>query len=103
MIDRSKPAEEWVRVPNAHEPTIARETFEKVQARFKKTDRKWKQRVVGAVWTRIMADYGHVDAETPSFAISLYKEYRGQGIGSQLMVKMFELLKWQGYVNYENL
>lgn len=52
---------------------------------------------VGAVWTRIMNDYGHVDDETPSFAISLYKEYRGQGIGSQLMVKMLELLKWQGY------
>lgn len=44
-------------------------------------------KVVGAVWTRIMDDYGHVDDETPSFAISLYKEYRGQGIGSQLMVK----------------
>lgn len=38
-----------------------------------------------------------MDDETLSFAISLYKEYRGQGIGSQLMVKMLELLKWQGY------
>ena len=54
-------------------------------------------KVVGAVWTRIMDDYGHVDDETPTFAISLYKECRGQGIGSQLMVKMLELLKWQGY------
>lgn len=53
--------------------------------------------VAGAVWTRIMNDYGHVDDETPSFAISLYKEYRGQGIGSQLMAKMLELLKNQGY------
>ena len=44
-----------------------------------------------------MDDYGHVDDETPSFPISLYKEYRGQGIGSQLMVKVLELLKWQGY------
>ena len=44
-----------------------------------------------------MDDYGHVDDETPSFAISLYKEYRGQGIGNQLMVKMLELLKQQGY------
>ncbi len=34
--------------------------------------------------------------ETPSLAVSLYKEYRGQGIGSQLMVKMLELLKKQG-------
>ena len=53
-------------------------------------------KVVGAVWTRIMDDYGHVDDDTPSFAISLFKEYRGKGIGSQLMVKMLELLKWQG-------
>ena len=54
-------------------------------------------KVIGALWTRIMNDYGHVDDDTPSFAISLYKEYRGQGIGSQLMVKMLELLKRQGY------
>ena len=54
-------------------------------------------KVVGAVWARIMDDYGHVDDYTPSFAISLYKEYRKQGIGSLLMVKMLELLKWQGY------
>ena len=29
-------------------------------------------KVVGAVWTRIMNDYGHIDDRTPSFAISLY-------------------------------
>ena len=54
-------------------------------------------RVVGAVWTRIMNDYGHVDDETPSFAISLYKEYRGQGSGTMLMKEMLELLRSQGY------
>ena len=54
-------------------------------------------RVVGAVWTRIMDDYGHVDDETPSFAISLYKEYRGQGIGTKLMTGMLEELKRNGY------
>lgn len=54
-------------------------------------------RVVGAVWTRIMNDYGHVDDETPSFAISLYKEYRGQGIGTRLMKEMLSLLKEKGY------
>jgi len=54
-------------------------------------------KVVGAVWTRIMNDYGHVDDETPSFAISLYKEYRGQGIGTAMMRKMLELLKSQGW------
>ena len=45
-------------------------------------------KVVGAVWTRIMEDYGHVDSQTPSFAISLIREYRGQGIGTELMKKM---------------
>ena len=54
-------------------------------------------KVVGAVWTRIMNDYGHVDDETPSFAISLFKEYRGKGIGTKLMIKMLELLKAKGY------
>ena len=54
-------------------------------------------RVVGAVWTRIMNDYGHIDDETPSFAISLYKEYRGHGIGTELMKRMLSLLKDCGY------
>lgn len=54
-------------------------------------------KVIGAVWTRIMNDYGHVDDETPSFAISLYKEYRGQGIGTKLMEQMLALLKEKGY------
>ena len=53
--------------------------------------------VVGAVWTRIMNDYGHVDDEIPSCAISLYEEYRGKGIGTELMRQMLELLQKQGY------
>ncbi len=54
-------------------------------------------KVVGAVWTRIMNDYGHVDDATPSLAISLYKEYRGFGIGTQLMKNILILLKEKGY------
>ncbi len=54
-------------------------------------------KVIGAVWTRIMNDYGHVDDHTPSFAISLYREYRGCGIGTQMMLKMLGLLRQQGY------
>lgn len=56
-------------------------------------------KVIGAVWTRIMNDYGHVDDETPSFAISLYKEYRRKGIGTAMMHRMLELLKSQGWQN----
>ena len=54
-------------------------------------------KVVGAVWVRIMDDYGHVDDETPSFAISLYEEYRGNGIGTELMKTMLAYLKESGY------
>ncbi len=54
-------------------------------------------KVVGAVWTRIMDDYGHVDNDTPSFAISLYREFRSKGIGTQMMRQMLELLRGQGY------
>lgn len=54
-------------------------------------------KIVGAVWTRIMDDYGHVDDQTPSLAISLYREYRHQGIGTQLMRRMLEILKADGY------
>ncbi|MCM1560221.1 MAG: GNAT family N-acetyltransferase [Butyrivibrio sp.] len=54
-------------------------------------------KIVGAVWVRIMNDYGHIDDETPSLAISLYKEYRGFGIGTALMKEMFTLLKSHGY------
>ena len=54
-------------------------------------------KVIGAVWVRIMNDYGHVDDTTPSFAISLYKEYRGAGIGTALMEEMLCILRQRGY------
>lgn len=54
-------------------------------------------KIVGAVWVRIMNDYGHIDDETPSFAISLYEEYRHLGIGTALMREMLKLLKDRGY------
>ena len=54
-------------------------------------------KIVGEVWVRIMDDYGHVDDETPSFAISLLKEYRNYGIGTELMKRMLFELKKQGY------
>lgn len=85
---------EAIFIPKGAEPPT-RDIIEKSELRVYTDD--FGGKVVGAVWTRIMDDYGHVDDETLSFAISLYKEYRGQGIGSQLMVKMLELLKWHGY------
>lgn len=54
-------------------------------------------KIIGAVWVRIMNDYGHIDDETPSLAISLYKEYRGFSIGTAMMKEILTLLKSHGY------
>ena len=54
-------------------------------------------KVVGAVWVRDMNDYGHIADGVPSFAISLYKEYRNFGIGTRLMETMLMELKGRGY------
>ena len=56
-----------------------------------------ENKIIGAVWVRIMNDYGHIDDRTPSLAISLYKKYRGQGIGSSLIKEMLSLLQAHGY------
>ncbi len=53
--------------------------------------------VVGMVWARIMDDFGHVDDETPSIAISVRKEYRGMGIGTALLESMKDTLSKKGY------
>lgn len=54
-------------------------------------------KIIGAVWVRIMDDYGHIDDNTPSFAISLYPNYRNQGIGTALMTEMLSLLRSKNY------
>ena len=56
-----------------------------------------ENKIIGAVWVRIMNDYGHIDDKTPSLAISLYKKYRGQGIGSSLIKEMLSLLQIHDY------
>ena len=54
-------------------------------------------KVVGAVWTRIINDYGHVDDTTPSLSISLLKEYRNLGIGTELMKQILLTLNEREY------
>ena len=57
--------------------------------------------LVGAVWTRIISGdikgFGNVDEHTPEFGVSLYKEWRGKGIGTALMRRMLAALKERGY------
>ncbi len=54
-------------------------------------------KVVGAVWVRCIKGFGLIDETVPEFAISTYPEYRGKGIGTQLMKEMLAHLKEKGY------
>ena len=54
-------------------------------------------KVVGACWVRTTDEYGHIDDVTPSFSVSLFKQYRGQGIGSAMMRQMLDELREAGY------
>lgn len=53
--------------------------------------------VVGACWVRTTDEYGHIDDATPSFSISLYQQYRGQGMGAAMMRQMLDELRVAGY------
>lgn len=50
------------------------------------------ERVVGAAWTRLLGGepkgFGYVDEETPELAMSVVREYRGQGIGTGLLARV---------------
>lgn len=48
--------------------------------------------IVGAVWSRIMNDYGHIDDETPSLALSVLEGYRRRGIATALLTAILERL-----------
>ncbi|MBO4548499.1 MAG: GNAT family N-acetyltransferase [Abditibacteriota bacterium] len=54
-------------------------------------------RVAGAAWARIMKDYGHLDDDRPSLAVSMMKEYRSLGIGSRLLKAVLGLLGQEGF------
>jgi len=53
--------------------------------------------IIGAAWTRVIPAYGHIDNETPELAISVLPEHRGQGVGTMLIERLFELLRRRGY------
>ena len=55
------------------------------------------EEVIGCVWCRRMHDFGYVDPQTPSLALSLREEYRGRGIGTRLLENMLRLLRRKDY------
>lgn len=58
-------------------------------------------KIIGAVWSRILSGeikgYGNIDSTTSELAISIYKQYRNKGIGTELMKGILKLLKEKGY------
>ncbi len=52
---------------------------------------------IGAIWARIMNDYGHIDDATPSLALSVNKAFRGKGVGTALLKSLLGLLDEKGY------
>ena len=53
--------------------------------------------LVGGAWTRIINGYGSIDDKTPELAISIIPEFRGQGVGTELINALFERLIKKGY------
>ena len=51
---------------------------------------------IGLAWVRKMKDYGYLDDESPSLAISVDPTWRSQGVGRRLMQALFERLREQG-------
>lgn len=53
--------------------------------------------IAGAVWVRIIDDYGHIDEHTPSLSIALYEKYRGYSLGTRMLEEMIDRLRNHGY------
>ena len=58
---------------------------------------EFDKKVVGMIWARVMNDYGHIDDEIPSLAMSVDREFQNKGIGTELLKKILEELKGKKY------
>ena len=56
-----------------------------------------QEEIVGAIWARLMHDYGHLDEDTPSLAMSVKQAYRHLGLGTALLAQLLSHLKIKGY------
>lgn len=53
--------------------------------------------IIGMAWVRVCGSYGYVDDQTPELTISILPEYRGKGIGTELLTSLLAYLKAKGY------
>jgi [ribosomal protein S18]-alanine N-acetyltransferase len=50
---------------------------------------------IGVAWVRLLHGYGYVDDETPELSIAVLQKYQGQGVGTRLLVALFDQLRLQ--------
>ena len=59
-----------------------------------------ERRALGSAWLRLFTSenrgFGYVDAGIPELAIAVLPEYRGRGIGANLLLQIIELAKESG-------
>ena len=48
-------------------------------------------------WTPAVHSYGFVDADTPELGLAVARDFRGRGIGRQLLRALFESARERGY------
>ncbi|VEP13502.1 GCN5-related N-acetyltransferase [Hyella patelloides LEGE 07179] len=55
------------------------------------------QKLVGAAWLRVFKSsnpgYGYINDSTPELSIAVLPKYRGQGIGTKLLTKLFSQVR----------
>ncbi|MBM6832843.1 GNAT family N-acetyltransferase [Megamonas hypermegale] len=53
--------------------------------------------IVGAIWTRCIQGFGHINDATPELAMSIYPQYRSKGIGTTLLKNFLDFLRQKNY------
>jgi ribosomal protein S18 acetylase RimI-like enzyme len=47
---------------------------------------------LGAAWVRQLEGYGFVDGDTPELGVAVVAQHRGEGLGRELLVRLFDLV-----------
>lgn len=62
---------------------------------------KYNDKMIGAVWVRLFLknqkSFGFIDEKIPELSIAVKKQYRNMGVGSKLLLVIFNKVKSQGY------
>ena len=88
-----RPPKEIINIPDLQ---VSLHNFGEEETDYRFVDDSGNE-IIGAIWARIMNDYGHIDDNTPSLALAVCRPYRGYGIGTSLMRALMERLQEDGF------